>query len=121
MLIIDEPSIARLLQEGEMRLQEQFAFGGTYSTGAISLAWGILDIVAVWGLWKSRKWGGYLAAGLSSLVIIVAIISWNLLSIVDITFGAFVLILLASGWKSLTPSQTPANEPSSNSPTDNID
>jgi len=117
MLIINESSMAQLLQEGEMRLQEQFAFGGTYSTGAISFAWGILDITAVWGLWKARKWGGYLTLGLSSLVIIVGIISWNLLSIVDITFGVFVLILLASGWKSLTPSQTPVNKSSDNPPT----
>ena len=121
MLIINESSMAQLLQEGEMRLQEQFAFGGTHSNGAISFAWGILDIAAVWGLWKSRKWGGYLAAGLSSLVIIVAIISWNLLSIVDITFGVFVLILLASGWKSLTPSQTPVSESSDNPPISDID
>ena len=121
MLIADESAIARLLQEGEMRLQEQFAFGGTYSTGIISVAWGLLDIAAVWGLWKLRKWGAYLAIGLSTLVIIVAIISWNLLSIVDITFGALVLILLASGWKSLTPHQTPVNESSSNSPTSNTD
>jgi len=104
-----------------MRLQEQFAFGGTYSAGAISFAWGILDIAAVWGLWKARKWGGYLAVVLSGLVIMVAVVSWNLLSIVDITFGVFILILLASGWKSLTPSQTPPDEPTGNSPTGDTD
>jgi len=112
------PSLVELLQQGEMRLQEQFAFWGANSGGIIPLVWGLLDVGAAYGLWRLKKWAGYLAIGLSLLMIIVAIRFWNLLSIVDITFGMLILILVTSGLKKLTPAHALVKEISSDIPTD---
>ncbi|MFC2123015.1 DUF2127 domain-containing protein [Bacteroidota bacterium] len=109
-ILTQGPSMADFLQQGEMRLQEQLAFWGTYSGGIIPLIWGLLDIIAAYGLWRLKRWAAYLAIGLSLLMIIVAVRFWDLLSIVDITFGLLVLILVTSGLKKLTPHQIPAEE-----------
>jgi len=117
-ILTQGPSMADFLQQGEMRLQAQLAFWGTYSGGIIPLVWGLLDIIAAYGLWRLKRWAAYLAIGLSLLTIIVAIRFWNLLSIVDITFGGLVLILVASGLKKLTPPQIPVEEISGDTPAD---
>jgi len=44
------PSLVELLQQGEMELQQQFAFFGQNSGGFIPLIWGVLDITAAYGL-----------------------------------------------------------------------
>ncbi len=75
-------------------------------------------MVAAFGLWRLKKWAAYLVIGLSVLMIIVAIRFWNLLSIVDITFGMLILILVTSGLKKLTPAHTLVKEISGDIPTD---
>jgi len=104
------PSLVDFLHQGEMRLQEQFNYFGEHSGGFIPLVWGLLDVIAAYGLWRLKRWAGYLAIGLSCLMILVAIVSWDLLSTVDITFGVLVLILVTSSLKKLTPHQIPAEE-----------
>ena len=92
-----------LVGEIEGGFVEQFALQRTFALGFIAIVWGAVELVAMYGMWKLREWGGYMAIVLSGVSIIASIILWSLLSFIYIIFGLLILILVFTSWRRLDP------------------
>ncbi len=92
-----------------------FALMGAYVYGALMLVGGALYIVAAYGLWKLRKWGGYLSIFLSILALIPSIIfafpilheafyppaTIDIILFIYILYSGLIIIFVQGRWKRL--------------------
>lgn len=112
MLIIGGWFLSGVMEGWEGEFGEQLVPLGVYALGTVVLVLSALGIVAAYGLWKLRKWGGYLAIILSSLALMLSIVAvfFHPLSIIDIIYSGLIIIFVAVRWKRLIPSKTQTSE-----------
>lgn len=70
--------------------------------GLLVLIFGIIDAAVAYGLWKLKKWAGYLGITLNVIGFIISLpfIS-DIFGVASISLSALTIILIALGWNSL--------------------
>ena len=109
-LVFGEGTLGGLVEETATELEEQFSLRGTYIFGMLAIIWSGLGSVAAYGLWGLRKWGARLAIILSLIAIGISIWAQDTISIIYIPFSVLIIVLVATGWKRLTPPSTAVSE-----------